>query len=262
MGRIQRGEVMSVIFITGATSGIGKATATKFLQHGHKVIACGRRAEKLAELQTQHGENIHTIMLDVRDNNAVMQAVKNLPAKFAEIDVLVNNAGLALGLQPAHEASMEHWEQMVDTNIKGLMYVTRAILPHMVKQGRGHIINIGSTAGSYAYKGGNVYGGTKAFVQQFSLNLRADMHGKNVRVTCIDPGLCAETEFSLVRFEGNQEKASNVYADTVPLTGADVAEAIYWCATLPPHVNINILEMMPTCQSFAGLSVAKIAAPS
>lgn len=244
-----------IVLITGATSGFGRATARKFAADGALVIAAGRRQQNLDELKSELGESMMAVRLDVKDRTAVEQAVAELPERFAAVDVLVNNAGLAVGLEPAHRASLEDWEQMVDTNIKGLMYCTRAVLPGMVNRGRGHVINMGSTAAEFPYPGGNVYGGTKAFVYQFSLNLRADLHGTGVRVTDIEPGLCGGTEFSEVRFKGNKEKAAAVYQGTEPLTAEDIADAIHWVATRPPHVNINSVQMMPACQAFAPFAI-------
>ncbi len=192
---------------------------------------------------------------DVRDRQSVESAIAALPADWRNVDVLVNNAGLALGLEPAYNTQLDDWETMIDTNNKGLVYMTRAVLPEMVKRNQGHVINIGSTAGNWPYAGGNVYGATKAFVRQFSLGLRADLFGTQVRVTNIEPGLVGGTEFSSVRFKGNEDKVSKTYDNTQPLTAEDVAEAVFWVATLPAHVNINTLEMMPVSQSFAGLSV-------
>ncbi len=182
-------------------------------------------------------------------------ALSTLPAAFAQVDVLVNNAGLALGLEPAHRASTDEWEQMIDTNNRGLVVVTRQVLPGMVERGRGHVVNVGSVAAHYPYPGGNVYGATKAFVHQFSLNLRADLVGSGVRVTCVEPGM-AETEFSLVRFK-DAEKARAVYQGVTPLSGADVADAIHWAVTRPPHVNVNVLELMPEQQAFSPLAVRR-----
>jgi NADP-dependent 3-hydroxy acid dehydrogenase YdfG len=196
------------------------------------------------------------IALDVRDRAAVEQAVAALPPSFAAIDVLINSAGGAFGLEAAPEADLDDWDRMVDTNCKGLMYVTRAVLPGMVARDRGHVINLGSVAGTYPYPGGNVYGATKAFVEQLSLNLRADLCGKRVRVTNIEPGM-AETEFSLVRFKGDEARAKAVYQGFPPLSAEDVAEAVHWCATLPPHVNVNRLELMSVMQSFAGFAVKR-----
>ncbi|MGI8465038.1 bifunctional NADP-dependent 3-hydroxy acid dehydrogenase/3-hydroxypropionate dehydrogenase YdfG [Pectobacterium punjabense] len=244
-----------IIFVTGATAGFGESITRKFISAGHKVIATGRRQERLDALKVELGEALYTLKLDVRDRQAIEQAVSSLPAEWRAIDVLVNNAGLALGLEPAHKASVDDWENMIDTNNKGLVFMTRALLPDMVERNIGHVINIGSTAGNWPYAGGNVYGASKAFVQQFSLGLRADLSGTRIRVTNIEPGLVGGTEFSAVRFKGNDEKVNKTYDNTTPLTAEDVSEAVFWVATLPAHVNINTLEMMPVSQSFAGLSV-------
>ena len=186
-----------------------------------------------------------------------MQALASLPADWKQIDVLINNAGLALGTEPAQQASLDEWETMIATNCQGLVTVTRAVLPAMVARNMGMIINIGSIAGSTAYPGGNVYGATKAFVDQFTKNLRADLAGTGVRTTNIAPGLCGGTEFSNVRFRGNDEAAAKVYEGTMPLTAVDIAESAYWIATLPPHVNINYIEMMPTCQGFGPMVIKR-----
>ncbi len=239
----------TVVFVTGATAGFGAATARRFAGAGARVVIAGRRAGRLAELAAELGARAHPVTLDVRDQAAVEAAVAGLPAEFAEISVLVNNAGLALGLEPAHKADLDDWETMVDTNIKGVMYCTRAVLPGMVERKRGHVINIGSVAGTYPYPGGNVYGATKAFVHQFSLNLRADLLGSRVRVTCVEPGM-ADTEFSLVRFKGDAAKAKAPYKGLEPMTGENIADVIHFVATMPAHVNINILEMMPVVQAF------------
>lgn len=244
------------ILVTGATSGFGAAIARRFIKEGHSVIATGRRSERLAALAAECGERLHTLVLDVRDREAVADAISRLPQDFAAIDVLVNNAGLALGLKPAHETDLADWEQMVDTNIKGLMYVTRAVIPGMVERGAGHVINIGSVAGEWPYPGGNVYGGTKAFVRQFSLNLRADLVGRGVRVSNIEPGM-AETEFSLVRYSGDADKAASIYAGTQPLSADDIAETAYWIASRPAHVNINTISLMPECQAFSPFTVKR-----
>ncbi|QWA13677.1 bifunctional NADP-dependent 3-hydroxy acid dehydrogenase/3-hydroxypropionate dehydrogenase YdfG [Sodalis ligni] len=244
-----------IIFVTGATAGFGETITRRFIQQGHKVIATGRRQERLDELKSELGEALFTLKLDVRDREGVQKAVDSLPAQWREVDVLVNNAGLALGMEPAHKASLDDWESMIDTNNKGLVYMTRALLPGMVERRRGHIVNLGSTAGRWPYAGGNVYGATKAFVRQFSLNLRTDLVGTKVRVTDIEPGLVGGTEFSAVRFKGDNDKVANTYKNADPLMPEDIAEAVYWVTTLPAHVNINVLEMMPVNQSFAGLSV-------
>jgi len=239
-----------IAFITGATSGFGAACARLFAANGWSLVLCGRRRERLDALRAELAEAapVHAVALDVRDEAAVNAAVAALPAEFAEIDLLVNNAGLALGLEPAHRCDMEDWQRMVDTNIKGLMYCTRAVLPGMVARDRGHIVNIGSVAGTYPYPGGNVYGATKAFVKQFSLNLRADLLGTRVRVTNVEPGL-AESEFSLVRFKGDEGKANKTYEGTQPLRPEDIADIVYWVATRPAHVNLNSIEVMPVCQA-------------
>ncbi|MCA6954063.1 bifunctional NADP-dependent 3-hydroxy acid dehydrogenase/3-hydroxypropionate dehydrogenase YdfG [Pectobacterium polaris] len=244
-----------IIFVTGATAGFGESITRKFISAGHKVIATGRRQERLDALKAELGDALYPLKLDVRDRQAIEQAVASLPAEWQAIDVLVNNAGLALGLEPAHKASVDDWENMIDTNNKGLVFMTRALLPAMVERNVGHVINIGSTAGNWPYAGGNVYGASKAFVQQFSLGLRADLSGTRIRVTNIEPGLVGGTEFSAVRFKGNDDKVSKTYDNTTPLTAEDVSEAVFWVSTLPAHVNINTLEMMPVSQSFAGLSV-------
>ena len=244
-----------IVLVTGATAGFGECITRRFIQQGHKVIATGRRQERLQELKDELGDNLYIAQLDVRNRAAIEEMLASLPAEWSNIDILVNNAGLALGMEPAHKASIEDWETMIDTNNKGLVYMTRAVLPGMVERNHGHIINIGSTAGSWPYAGGNVYGATKAFVRQFSLNLRTDLHGTAVRVTDIEPGLVGGTEFSNVRFKGDDGKAEKTYQNTVALTPEDVSEAVWWVSTLPAHVNINTLEMMPVTQSYAGLNV-------
>jgi len=246
-----------IVFVTGATAGFGQAIAERFIREGAKVVAAGRRTDRLEAMARDLGENLLPLTLDVTDRKGVEAAFANLPPAFAAVDLLVNNAGLALGLEPADRASLDEWETMVDTNVKGLLYVTHALLPGMVARGRGHVVNLGSVAASYPYPGGNVYGGTKAFVRQFSLNLRADLVGRGVRVTDIEPGLCGGTEFSVVRFGGDKEKAAGVYDGTQPLTAVDVAEAVHWAATLPAHVNINIIELMPTCQAAGPFNVVR-----
>jgi len=246
-----------IIFVTGATAGFGAEIARKFVKAGHQVIATGRRKERLEALKAELGDALHIAQLDVTDRASIEAAISALPADLQKIDVLVNNAGLALGLEGADKASVEDWETMIDTNTKGLVLVTRALLPGMVERNLGHVINIGSTAGNWPYAGGNVYGATKAFVRQFSLNLRTDLFGTKVRVTNIEPGLCGGTEFSNVRFKGDEEKVGQVYDNTNPLTAADVAESVFWVSTLPAHVNINSIEMMPVSQSLAGLRVSR-----
>jgi len=243
------------IFVTGATAGFGEAITRKFIKNGHKVIATGRRLSRLETLKDELGDALTIIQLDVRNRAAIQQALESLPADKRNIDVLVNNAGLALGLEPAHKANVDDWDTMIDTNAKGLVNMTRAMLPNMVERNVGHIINIGSTAANWPYAGGNVYGATKAFVKQFSLGLRADLHGTKVRVSDIEPGLVGGTEFSNVRFKGDEERVEKTFQDANALNSDDIAEAVYWVATLPAHVNINTIEMMPVSQSFAPLSV-------
>jgi 3-hydroxy acid dehydrogenase / malonic semialdehyde reductase len=245
-----------VVFVTGASSGFGAAVARRFAADGARVIAAARRTDRMQDLVDEFGPLIYPVELDVRNRNRVGARIARLPEQFRAVDLLVNNAGLALGLGPAQDADLDDWDQMIDTNCKGLVYCTREILPGMVARGRGHVINLGSVAGTYPYPGGNVYGGTKAFVHQFSLDLRSDLHGTGVRVTCVEPGM-ADTEFSLVRFAGDQGKADNTYAGMQPLTADDIAEAIHWAATLPAHVNVNTVELMPTAQSFAPFQVAR-----
>ena len=244
------------IYITGASAGFGAACARMFAERGDRLVLAARRASPLAELAGElRGKTaVHAVCLDVRDREAVRRAVDELPAGFSDVDVLVNNAGLALGLEPACQASLDDWETMVDTNIKGVMYATRFLLPGMVARNRGHVVNIGSTAGAWPYPGGNVYGGTKAFVEQFSRNLRADLLGTRVRVTCLAPGM-AETEFSLVRFKGDADKAAQVYAGTEKLTAGDVAGIVRWVTDLPPHVNVNTLEVMSIDQAWGPFAV-------
>jgi len=245
------------VLVTGASSGFGSSTARRFAGDGARVVIAARRGDRIAALARELGDRAHAVELDVRDRAAVERTIADLPPAFAEIDVLVNNAGLAKGLEPAQRATLDDWDQMVDTNCKGLTYVTRAVLPGMVARGRGHVINIGSVAGTYPYPGGNVYGASKAFVHQFSLNLRSDLHGTGVRVTCIEPGLAGGTEFSTVRFNGDQQRASAVYTGVDALGPDDVAEAIHWVASLPAHVNVNVLELMTVAQSFAPFQVQR-----
>jgi 3-hydroxy acid dehydrogenase/malonic semialdehyde reductase len=242
------------VLITGASSGFGEACAKKYSQAGRRVVLAARRGEKIQALSDSLAGPSLPVTLDVRDRSEVVARLQSLPAEFADVDILINNAGLALGLNSAEEADLDHWDTMVDTNIKGLMYVSRTVLPGMVARGRGHVVNVGSVAASWPYPGGNSYGGTKAFVQQFSRNLRADLTGKNIRVSVIEPGMC-ETEFSLVRFDGDEAKAAAVYDGMQPLTGADVAEMIYWITSVPAHVNVNQLEVMPVSQAWSPFAV-------
>jgi len=245
------------ILVTGATAGFGAAFSRRFVADGHRVIATGRRVDRLAGLAEELGENLLPAKLDVTDAAAVAGFLETLPETWREIDVLINNAGLALGLSPAWESDPADWDTMVATNITGLIHVTRAILPGMVARNSGTIINLGSTAGNYPYPGGHIYGGTKAFVKQFSLNLRADLVGKNIHVTNIEPGMCQGSEFSKVRFGGDEEKAAAVYAGTQSLTPEDIAEAAAWVISLPAHMNVNRMELMPTCQATGPFAVKR-----
>ncbi|MCB2182722.1 MAG: SDR family oxidoreductase [Desulfobulbaceae bacterium] len=248
--------MQKTVFITGATSGFGLACARRFAAEGQRIIICGRRSERLAALEEELKALVPvlSLILDVRDRQSVAATIADLPTDFNEVDVLVNNAGLALGLEPAHQANLDDWENMVDTNIKGLLYCTRLLLPGMVEREKGHIINIGSVAGNWPYPGGNTYGATKAFVRQFSLNLRADLIGTPIRVTNIEPGI-ADTEFSVVRFKGDEAKAAKVYEGTKALTADDIADIVVWVNSVPDHVNINTLEVMPTLQSWGPFAI-------
>jgi 3-hydroxy acid dehydrogenase/malonic semialdehyde reductase len=246
-----------IVFITGASSGFGAEMARTFVSHGHQVVISGRRKDRLDELAAELGELALPVVMDVTDKESINEALAMLPQSWRQVDVLINNAGLALGTQPAHEAPLADWETMIATNCTGLVTMTRALLPAMVARGSGLVINLGSTAGAYPYPGGNVYGATKAFVDQFTLNLRADLVGTGVRATNIAPGLCGGTEFSNVRFKGDDAAAAKVYEGTVPLTAKDIAETAFWIATLPPHININSIEMMPTCQGFSPFTIKR-----
>jgi len=248
---------VTIALITGASAGFGAAIAERFLAQGARVIACARRVEPLHALAHRHPGRVLPLQLDVTTPAAVRTAVAGLPAEFEAIDVLVNNAGLALGLSPAQHADTDDWDRMIATNCSALVHVTRLVLPGMVARGRGTIVNLGSVAGEFPYPGGNVYGATKAFVHQFTQNLNADLIGTGVRASCIEPGLCGGTEFSSVRFAGDAQRADAVYEGTTPLTPEDIAEVVAWVATRPPHVTINVLSMMPNCQSFAGLAVKR-----
>ena len=239
---------MKTILITGATSGFGLACARRFAAEDWQLIITGRRAKRLQTLTDEFPKTaIHKAVLDIRDKNEVESFIANLPDQFANIDILLNNAGLALGVDPAQEASLDDWDTMVDTNIKGLYHLTRIVLPGMVKRNCGHIINMGSVAGTYPYPGGNVYGASKAFVKQFSRNLITDLVQTKIRVTNIEPGL-SETEFSIVRMHGDTAAAKNIYLGTDPITGDDIAEIVYWVSSVPAHININSVEVMPVCQ--------------
>lgn len=235
------------VVVTGASSGFGAAITRRFAAAGATVVAAARRVDRIPPV-----DNVIPVELDVRDADAVRDALGGLA-----VDVLVNNAGLAKGLEPAHEADLADWDQMLDTNCRGLVHCTRAVLPGMVERGRGHVVNIGSTAATYPYPGGNVYGATKAFVRQFSLNLRSDLHGTGVRVTCVEPGMCEGTEFSLVRFGGDRDRVDALYAGVDALTADDIAETVHWVTSQPAHVNVNTIELMPVAQSSAPFQIAR-----
>ena len=241
------------VLITGATAGFGRAAARKFIDNGWQVIATGRRADRLDALQAELGNALHIACFDIRDEAAMRAALDALPERFAGIDLLLNNAGLAQGTQPAQDALLSDWKTMIDTNVTALVTLTHALLPTLIAR-KGAVINISSTAATYPYTGGNAYGGSKAFVSQFSLGLRADLHGTGVRVTVIEPGM-AETEFTVVRTHGDQVASDKLYGGANPMTAEDIADTIFWVASQPPHLNINRIELMPTSQSFAGFQV-------
>lgn len=246
-----------IVFVTGATAGFGIEIARRFLKDGATVVGTGRRKDRLSRLEKELGPLFHGLSFDVGKRSETEAAIAGLPAELAAIDILVNNAGGAMGLDPAQSANLDDWDSMVDSNVKGVMYCTRLLLPGMVERKRGHIINMGSVAGTWPYPGGNVYCAVKAFARQFSLSLRADLLGTGVRVTDVEPGLAGGTEFSQVRFKGDEQKAAAVYKGTQPLTPVDIAEAVHWVATRPAHVNINAIEIMPTCQAFGPLAVKR-----
>ena len=246
--------------VTGATAGFGAAIARRLVGDGWRVVATGRRQDRLDALHAELGAGVLPHRLDVTDAAAVAALPGSLPADWQAIDALVNNAGLALGLAPAQQSDVADWDRMVATNVSGLIHATHALLPGMVARDRGHVVNLGSIAGTYPYPGGHVYGATKAFVRQFTLNLKSDLVGTNVRVTDIEPGLCGGTEFSEVRFGGDTEKAAAVYKGTTPLTADDIAEAVAWVLNLPRHVNINRIEMMPTCQALGPFNIKRTGA--
>ncbi len=248
--------MIKTAFISGATSGFGRAAVRRFAEAGWRVIATGRRADRLQALVNETGaRHVHAVAFDIRDPDAMQAALDALPEGFRAIDLLVNNAGLAQGTAPAQHASLEDWRTMIDTNITALVTLTRRLLPSLIDR-RGVIVNISSTAATYPYAGGNVYGGSKAFVSQFSLGLRADLHGSGVRVTTLEPGM-AETEFTLVRTHGDQAASDALYTGAQPMTADDIADTIFWIANLPVHLNVNRLEVMPVSQSFAGFQIAR-----
>ncbi|MCK4641438.1 MAG: SDR family oxidoreductase [Candidatus Marinimicrobia bacterium] len=248
--------MVKTIVISGATSGFGRSCAERFAEEGWKLILIGRRTKRLEEMWKELSvkTDILTITLDVQDRGKVFETFESLPVDFSKIDVLVNNAGLAMGFTPAFKADINDWDTMIDTNIKGLVYCTRALLPGMVERNAGQIINIGSISGNWPYPGGNVYGATKAFVQQFSRNLRADLHGTKIRVTNLEPGI-AETEFSIVRFKGDEKRADKVYKDIQALKAGDISDIVWWIANTPEHINVNQIEVMPTCQTWGPLKI-------
>lgn len=247
---------MTVAWVTGATSGFGEAITRRFVAEGLRVVATGRRAGRLAALRDTLGDAVYPLELDVRDRDAVFAAVASVPEDLRPARIVVANAGLALGLEPADKADLDDWETMVDTNVKGLMYTVRALLPQMVEAGGGHVVTMGSVAGTYPYPGGNVYGATKAFVGQLALNLRADLVGKNIRVTDIEAGL-AETEFSVVRFKGDADKARGVYQGVDPIRPDDIADAVWWAVSRPGNINVNRIEIMAGQQAFGPFQVVR-----
>ncbi len=248
--------MVGTVLVTGATAGFGKAIAHRLVKDGYRVIGTGRRQERLDELKSVLGDAFLPFRLDMDDTASLRALPDNLPNGWQTVDVLVNNAGLALGLDPAQTANIDDWEQMIRTNVSGLVEITRALLPGMVNRNKGHIVSVGSTAGTYPYPGANVYGATKAFVSQFMRNLRSDLLGTRIRATNVEPGLCGGSEFSNVRLR-DDAKAADVYKDTHPLLPEDIAETVSWIVKLPAHVNINRIEMMPVCQASAGLAVKR-----
>ena len=245
------------VLVTGASAGFGAAMCRRFVTAGYRVIGAARRAGKLAQLQQELGAAFYPLSMDVTDKASVDAALASLPPQWADIDLLVNNAGLALGLEAADKADYGDWETMIHTNVLGLTYLTRQILPQMVARGSGYIINMGSIAGTYPYPGGNVYGASKAFVRQFSLNLRADLAGSGVRVSNIEPGLCGGTEFSNVRFKGDDERAAKLYENVEYIRPQDIADTVLWLYQRPAHVNVNSIEIMPVAQSFGPLPISR-----
>lgn len=240
-----------VALVTGASAGFGKAIVTKLIEDGYRIIVAARRLEKLTELQTIFGQDkVYPVQMDITKTEMIDQVLKSLPEEWSQIDLLINNAGLAIGLDKAYEANFEDWITMINTNIIGLTYLTRQILPQMVDRNSGMIINLGSTAGTIPYPGGNIYGATKAFVKQFSLNLRADLAGTKIRVTNIEPGLCEGTEFSSVRFNGDENRVDAVYQGANAIQPIDIANTVSWIVSQPEHVNINRIEIMPVSQSY------------
>lgn len=244
------------ILVTGASAGFGEAITRRMIKEGHRVIATARRKDRLDALASEFGDKLLPFVLDVTDKGAVAALPGSLPEAWRSIDVLVNNAGLALGVAPAQVSKLTDWDTMIETDVIGLVHVTHAVLPGMVERDRGHIINLSSTAAMYPYPGGNVYGASKAFVSQFSMNLKCDLVGTGVRITDLEPGLVGGSEFSKIRL-GDPAKAAAVYAGTTPLNPQDIAEAVAWVVGLPAHVNINRIEMMPTCQAAGPLVIKR-----
>ena len=245
------------ILVTGASAGFGAAICRTLVKAGYSVIGAARRLDKLNVLKQELGERFYPLQMDVSDSENIEMALASLPQAWRDIDLLVNNAGLALGLEPAQRANFDDWQTMIDTNVLGLVRLTHKILPEMVARNHGHIINLGSIAGTYPYPGGNVYGATKAFVKQFSLNLRADLAGTKIRVSNIEPGLCGGTEFSNVRFKGDDERAAKVYENVEAILPEDIANTVLWIYQCPAHVNVNRIEIMPVAQSSAALNVVR-----
>ena len=246
-----------IVFITGATAGFGLTIARTFAKDGAKIVGTGRRKDRLDSLHSELGDTFLPLAFDVGNRSQVEEAIASLPTAFAEVDILVNNAGGAIGLDPAQNADLDDWDAMIASNVNGVVYCTRLLLPGMLERSRGHIINLGSVAAEWPYPGGNVYGAAKAFVHQFSNNLRADLFGTAIRVTDIQPGLVGGTEFSEVRFKGDMQRAKAVYEGTQPLLPEDVADAVYWAATRPAHVNINSIQLMPVSQAYGPLPVKR-----
>lgn len=242
--------MVQTVMITGASAGFGLAMAQLFIEKGYRVIGVARRQSRLENLKARLGELFYPLVMDMTDTSSIDQGLSSLPEDWRQVDILINNAGLALGLDKAYEADFADWQTMIMTNILGLTYLTRQLLPQMVERRSGHIINMGSTAGTYPYPGGNVYGATKAYVKQFSLELRADLAGTKVRVTNIEPGLCGGTEFSNIRFKGDNGRAEKLYEGANSIQPEDIANTVLWVVEQPVHVNINRIEIMPTSQSF------------
>lgn len=248
---------MKTVLVTGASAGFGEAICRRLIADGYQVIGAARRADKLTALQAELGERFFAVVMDVTDQASIDHAFQTIFGRFPSLDILVNNAGLALGVERAQVASAANWQRMIATNVTGLALVTHQVLPRMVAANSGLIINIGSVAGTVPYPGGNVYGATKAFVKQFSLNLRADLAGSKVRVSNIEPGLCSGTDFSLVRLDGNAEAVAALYKDVEAIRPEDIANTVAWISQLPEHMNINSIEIMPVAQSYSALSVAR-----